>query len=258
MASSYERELRAVLTGDLKGVRAVTRSCTDVARARAMRVIDRPFLVVRAAGSGTAGAGDLLAVRGDLALPIEVKTTAEKRLYLSGRTLEQYEGLRDEGIRCGLMPLYAMRLKGVRGDSWRLLRVETGEVEGPLRSLKRMLPPLPLTSTGRPCLDWDAGMPLHRFLGVVCAPRPAAALDGIRARTGAGDVPATGALAGNEGGVGDGMAAAPVDVVEQVDSAVAAVVTESESVAHEVEDATAAADGGTVVPSPWLSAFRRS
>ena len=170
MAIAYERELRAVLAGDPGGVRAVTRSCTDLERARAMRVVDRSFLVMRAAGSGTAGAGDLLACRGDLALLIEVKTSATRRLYLSGRTLKQYEALRLEGIRCGLMPLYAMRLKGVRGDSWRLLRVEAGEVSGPLRSLVLLVPALPMTARGRPCLDWDLGLPLHRFLGVVCAP----------------------------------------------------------------------------------------
>ena len=65
MASQYERELRAVLIGSPDGVRAVTRSCNAAEKARAMQVIRRPFLVVRAAGSGVAGAGDLLAVRGD-------------------------------------------------------------------------------------------------------------------------------------------------------------------------------------------------
>ena len=35
------RELRAVLAGIPKGVQAVTRSCDDIAKARAMQVIDR-------------------------------------------------------------------------------------------------------------------------------------------------------------------------------------------------------------------------
>ena len=39
------------------------------------QVIERPFLVVRAAGSGMEGSGDLLALRGDLCFPIEVKTS---------------------------------------------------------------------------------------------------------------------------------------------------------------------------------------
>ena len=58
MGTSYERELRSVLAGELKGVRAVTRSCSEVERAKAMNVTQRPFLVVRAAGSGSEGTGD--------------------------------------------------------------------------------------------------------------------------------------------------------------------------------------------------------
>ena len=72
MGTSYERELRAVLAGELKGVRAVTRSCSEVERARAMKVTQRPFLVVRAPASGSEGTGDLLALRGDMCFPIEV------------------------------------------------------------------------------------------------------------------------------------------------------------------------------------------
>ncbi len=147
MTSQYERELRAVLIGSPDGVRAVTRSCTASEKARAMQVVRRPFLVVRAAGSGTAGAGDLLAVRGDVAFPIEVKTSKNKKNYLSGRTWEQYLDLQKEGERCGLMPLYALRLKGVRGDSWRLLRVETTTLTGPVAIIARRIPALTLTKS---------------------------------------------------------------------------------------------------------------
>ncbi len=168
MASHYERELRAVLIGSPDGVRAVTRSCTAAEKARAMQVIRRPFLVVRAAGSGVAGAGDLLAVRGDISFPIEVKTTKEKKVYLSGRTMEQYLDLQKEGERCGLMPLYAMRLKGVRGDSWRIFKVETSNLTGAVSILARRLPALPLTRNGTPHLDWDEGLPLHNFLSLLC------------------------------------------------------------------------------------------
>ena len=66
MSSQYERELRAVLAGIPKGIDAVTRSCDSVAKARARQVLERPFLVVRAAGSGMEGSGDLLALRGEL------------------------------------------------------------------------------------------------------------------------------------------------------------------------------------------------
>ena len=168
MASQYERELRAVLAGVPKGVDAVTRSCDELAKSKARMVIDRPFLVVRAAGSGMEGSGDLLALRGDICFPIEVKTSKKSKLYLSGRTWDQYLAMQNEGERCSLMPLYAYRLKGVRGDSWRIFRVEVGKLTGRLGILARRIPALPLTRNGKPFLDWEEGMPLHRFLALVC------------------------------------------------------------------------------------------
>ena len=168
MASSYERELRAVLAGSPAGVRAVTRSCTELERARAMQVVQRPFLVVRVAGSGMDGSGDIIALRGDLCFPIEVKTRADKKLYFSGQTQDQLNSMKEIGEKCGLMPLYAHRLKGVRGDSWRIFRIETSTLTGRLATLSKRIPTLPLTRTGKPHLDWDQGLPLHQFLGVVC------------------------------------------------------------------------------------------
>ena len=168
MASSYERELRAVLAGSPAGVRAVTRSCTELERARAMQVVQRPFLVVRVAGSGMDGSGDIIALRGDLCFPIEVKTRAEKKVYFSGQTQDQLAAMKDIGEKCGLMPLYAHRLKGVRGDSWRIFRVDTSTLTGRLATLSKRIPTLPLTRTGKVHLDWDQGLPLHQFLGVVC------------------------------------------------------------------------------------------
>lgn len=166
--AQYERELRHVLAGIPDGVRAVTRSCTESERAQARLVIEKPFLVVRAAGSGIEGSGDLLALRGDICFPIEVKTSKEKKIYLSGRLAEQYSALEKIGEKCGLMPLYAFRLKGVRGDSWRIFRIDSGELEGKLSILARRIPVCPLTSTGKPHLFWDQGMPLHKFLALVC------------------------------------------------------------------------------------------
>ncbi|DAC21214.1 MAG TPA: hypothetical protein HA345_07370, partial [Candidatus Thalassarchaeaceae archaeon] len=169
--SQYERELRKVLAGSPDGVRAVIRSCSEEERALARLVIERPFLVVRAAGSGIEGSGDLLALRGDICFPIEVKTSKHSTLYLNGRLRTQYEALEEIGQRCGLMPLYAYRLKGTRGDSWRIFRIDTGRLEGRLSIIARRIPVCPLTSNGRPHLIWEEGLPLHRFLALVCRPR---------------------------------------------------------------------------------------
>ena len=182
MTGQYERELRSVLAGIPKGVDAVTRSCDAVAKAKARQVIERPFLVVRAAGSGMEGSGDLLALRGDLCFPIEVKTSKKSKLYLSGRTWDQYQAMIYEGQRCDLMPLYAFRLKGVRGDSWRIFRVEVGKLSGRLGMLTRRIPPLPETRNGKPFLDWEQGMPLHKFLALVCRTEKSSVVDSLSKR----------------------------------------------------------------------------
>lgn len=165
---NYERELRCVLAGELKGVRAIIKSCTEIERAQMMQVINRPFLVVRAPGSGSEGTGDLLVLRGDMCFPIEVKSSKKNKLYLSGRTVNQYNSLKEVGNRCNLMPLYAYRLKGVRGDSWRIMRVDGVKLTGKLRQVSRKIPPLPLTRNGTPYLGWEKGMPLNRFIALVC------------------------------------------------------------------------------------------
>ena len=75
MSSKYERELRQVLAGLSKGVEAIIKSCNEIEKTKMRLVEQRPFLVVRAAGSGIEGSGDLLALRGDLCFPIEVKSS---------------------------------------------------------------------------------------------------------------------------------------------------------------------------------------
>jgi hypothetical protein len=135
VSSQYERELRQVIAGVPAGVEAVIKSCTEQQKSLMRLAITRPFLVVRAAGSGMEGTGDLLALRGDICFPIEVKTTKASKLYLSGRTMDQYLAMINEGQRCNLMPLYAHRRKGIRGDY----------------------------------LNWQDGMPLHKFIALVCS-----------------------------------------------------------------------------------------
>ena len=180
--SAYERELLHVLAGSADGVDAVTRSCTPEERIRMRSIIEAPFLVVRAPGSGTEGTGDLLVLRGDAAFPIEVKCSKDRKLYLSGRTLDQHDALVATGERTGLMPLYAYRLKGTRGDSWRIFRVKTSHVSGHMERLVAHVPLLPLTARGRPHLDWDQGLPLNRFvhlLSTFAARKPSSVSTGL-------------------------------------------------------------------------------
>jgi len=169
VSSKYERELRQVLAGLTKGVDSIIKSCNQIEKAKMKLIEKRPFLVVRAAGSGIEGSGDLLALRGDICFPIEVKSSKEAKLYLSGRTVDQYNSLVYEGNRSCLMPLYAYRLKGVRGDSWRIFRVETETLHGKLRKLESSIPSLPLTRNGKQYLNWKDGMPLNEFIALVCS-----------------------------------------------------------------------------------------
>ena len=55
MSSQYERELRQVIAGVPAGVEAVIKSCTEQQKEQMRLAITRPFLVVRAAGSGMEG-----------------------------------------------------------------------------------------------------------------------------------------------------------------------------------------------------------
>lgn len=169
MSSKYERELRQVLAGLSKGVEAIIKSCNEIEKTKMRLVEKRPFLVVRAAGSGIEGSGDLLALRGDLCFPIEVKSSKKDKLYLSGRTVDQYNSLVYEGNRSSLLPLYAFRLKGVRGDSWRIFRVETDTLHSKLRQLAPFIPSLPKTRNGNPYLNWNDGLALNEFIALVCS-----------------------------------------------------------------------------------------
>jgi Holliday junction resolvase len=184
MTSAYERELREVLAGTDKGVKAVTRSCSPEEKQRMFLIQRRPFLVVRAAGSGMEGSGDLLALRGDCCFPIEVKTTKADKLYFSGRTKDQLNAMIREGERSNLMPLYAHRRKGVRGDSWRIFRVETQGLSGTLRRLVSHIPALPLNRNGTPFIDWEQGMPLNKFISLLCSheEESTAALNNLKQR----------------------------------------------------------------------------
>ena len=48
--------------------------------------------------------------------------------------------------------------------------METDGLTGTLARLATMIPPLPLTRNGSPFIDWEQGMPLNRFIGLLCSP----------------------------------------------------------------------------------------
>ncbi len=160
---TYERELKGILRGDEDVLHRVTRSCTPEEQEGYFRILDRPFTVLRAAGSLGI---DLVAVRGDVSFPIEVKASSRDTLWLSKsrRTIAQSRDLLEECSKSQLLPLYAYRLKNSRGDSWRLFTVEAVQVAGILKRVQRDMPKARVSKEGHYILRWKEGWPMYRFI----------------------------------------------------------------------------------------------
>lgn len=172
----FERELKGILRGDESAIAAAIRSCSPEEQKGYLRIQRWPFTVLRAAGSLGV---DLVAIRGDISFPIEVKASKRPTLWLSNtrRTIVQARELREECSRSHVLPLYAYRLKNSRGDSWRIFTIEDVEVEGHLRDVQRELPKVVTSKGGHYILRWAEGLPLHRFItylanGVEVSPPP--------------------------------------------------------------------------------------
>ncbi len=162
----YERELRSLLSGEPAAVRSYARALPPAERGDFERLIEEPFLVVR--GAGSLGL-DLVALRREFALPIEVKASSSDVIRFTaagGRANAQLAAHRRAVERVGLMVLYAYRRLGVRGEeSWRLFVTGRPPDRGLLGLVCRALPPVESTREGNGILRWDGGMPLSRFLG---------------------------------------------------------------------------------------------
>jgi Holliday junction resolvase len=162
----YERELRSLLSGDPTSVRAYARALQPTERREFERLIDEPFLVVR--GAGSLGL-DLVALRCEFALPIEVKASSAPVIRFTaagGRANAQLEHHRAAASRAGLMVLYAYRRLGRRAEeAWRVFSAGAPPGRGLLATACRALPPVEATRDGNGILRWDGGMPLSKFLG---------------------------------------------------------------------------------------------
>ncbi len=164
----YERELRSVLSGDPSAVRSYARSLPPTERTEFERLIEEPYLVVR--GAGSLGL-DLVALRRELALPIEVKASSAPVIRFtaaSGRANEQLATHCRVATRAGLMVLYAYRRLGLRGqEAWRVFAAGSAQTRGVHAAAFRTVPPVESTREGNGILRWDGGMPLSAFLGRV-------------------------------------------------------------------------------------------
>lgn len=163
--SGYERELRNLLEGEPGVVRSYVRSLPPTHRAEVERLVERPFLVIRAAGSMGL---DLVAMRWGLSFPIEVKSSTADVIRFtsaSGRANAQLAAHRAAIARAGLAVLYAYRRLGHRSEEcWRVFLGSAPPDSGLFRLVCRQLPPIGETREGNGILRWSEGQPLSRFL----------------------------------------------------------------------------------------------
>jgi len=157
--------LKGILAGDLDVIKKVTRACDVETRVNYEKITTFPFMVTRAAGSFGV---DLVALRGDVSFPVEVKASKTGVLRFSessGRATQQANDMLDECNRSKVVPIYAFRKKGVRGgDSWRVFTLEGANPTGNMGLLYRRLPKIRMTKGAHYVMEWDQGMELNRFI----------------------------------------------------------------------------------------------
>jgi Holliday junction resolvase len=166
--SQYEREFRSILEADEIMLEKITKSCSAIEKENYLRIMDKPFAVIRAAGSLGV---DLVAVRGDVSFLVEIKTSSSPTLHFStmaGKLQQQAESMIALCEKTLTLPVYAFRLKRYRGDSWRIFTIDHKTLKGRLRILHQRLPMLDRSPNGNFIMRWGEGMPLSRFLDYLC------------------------------------------------------------------------------------------
>lgn len=165
MGDIYERELKGILGGEEKFLVRLTKNLPFEEKEAYLKLKKKHFLVVKAAGSFGI---DLLAVRGNFAFPIEVKSSAADvfRFSRSEKLAEQASRMRIICEHSSLVPTYAYRLKNADADPWRLFTIESNgtSLNGIQALLFRKLPKIGITHDGNGILKWTDGMKLSTFV----------------------------------------------------------------------------------------------
>ncbi|KYK21269.1 Holliday junction resolvase [Thermoplasmatales archaeon SG8-52-2] len=167
-ASQYERELKNILEGESKTLSKITKTCNVLEKMNYSKITDKPFAVIRAAGSFGV---DLVATRGDISFLTEVKSSIEDTIHFSsigGKLQEQALTMKKMCEKTKTLPIYAFRSKGKRGDSWRIFTLNLDNLEGRPSVLHKRLPKLKKSNKGYFIMRWDEGMPLSDFISYLC------------------------------------------------------------------------------------------
>lgn len=166
MGRIFERELRGILRADEDMLARVTKTCDEEERRAYYRIREKPFMVIR--GAGSLGV-DLVAIRTGISLPIEVKSSVNDvlRFSRSEKLAIQAQEMMDDCRRVGLMPIYAFRFKRHRGDAWRVFTLDIGNIDGRLKVVYTRLPKINPSKEGNLIMRWHDGMPLSKFIDYV-------------------------------------------------------------------------------------------
>jgi len=163
--SIYERELREILAGNRDVIEKITRNYNEEEREKYLKILENPFITVRAAGS--LGIADIVAVRGDISFIIEIKVRKEKEILFShegGRMQKKAKEMKEKCIAAKVLPIFAYRIKGQRGDAWRIFTMEIDGLKGKSKKIYDMLPKLERSKEGNYIMRWEKGMKLADFI----------------------------------------------------------------------------------------------
>ena len=167
-SSNYERELKNILEGETKTLSNITKTCSVLEKENYYRIKNKPFAVIRAAGSFGV---DLVATRGDISFLTEVKTSIETTIHFSsmaGKLQKQAETMKKTCEKTKTLPIYAFRTKGKHGDSWRIFTLDIDGLEGIPKIVHKRLPKLKKSKNGNYVMKWEEGMPLSDFISYLC------------------------------------------------------------------------------------------
>ena len=166
MGRIFERELNGILRADEDMLVRITKTCSDSEKGSYYKIREKPFMVIR--GAGSLGV-DLVAIRSDISLPIEVKSSINDVLRFSRneKLAIQAQEMMDDCRRVGLMPIYAFRYKRQRGDAWRIFTLDVGQINGRLKVIYERLPKITPSKEGNLIMRWHDGMPLSKFIDYV-------------------------------------------------------------------------------------------
>lgn len=166
--SIYERELKEIFAGNKEIIERVIKSCSGEEQKKYRKIIEKPFIVVRAAGSF--GIADIVAIREDISFIVEIKVRKEKEILFShegGRMQKKAKEMKEKCSRSKILPIFAYRLKNIRGDTWRIFTIKIDGLKGKSKEINEKVPKIEETNNGNYIMKWKNGMKLSDFIDII-------------------------------------------------------------------------------------------